>query len=140
MHAANMTVASKTPPSERRPCPARRHQAHRPEAGRNDKSEGLVNAATPHSRPKPSHGLSSSASSITSVSQKIKASNKAARLVSHTQRVHQKMTEGNSTQVQAVHTATFSLKQRLPIRKMGTHVNPEHMLLMLSRTNADPRL
>src|SRR5580698_6994778 len=132
MHAKNMTAANTTPPSDGRPRLARLHHAHNPEAGRNDNSDGLVNAATPHSKPKPTHSFRSSASSITKVSQKITASNSAARLVSHTQRVHQKTIGGNNAHVQAVHTATLSLKHRLPIRKIGTQVSAENTLLILS--------
>ena len=65
------------------------------------------------------------------------ASNRAARLVSHTQRVHQYMTAGSKAQSQAVQTATVSSKHRLPIRKMGMQVSAEKTLLMPSKTNAD---
>ena len=75
-----------------------------------------------------------------SVSQKITASNSAARLVSHTQRVHQKMTDGSRAHVHADHTATLSSKHLLAIRNIGMQVSAEKTLLRLSRTKAEARL
>ena len=90
----------------------------------------LVSAATPQSKPNCSQGFNPSFSSIVSVNQKITASNSAARLVSQTQRVHQKITEGNSAHVQALQTATFSLKHLFAMRKIGMQVSAEKILLM----------
>src|SRR5580658_8004829 len=110
MQAAKMIEARITPVSERLPSLARWYQIHKPETGRNDSRAVLVSAATPQSKPNCSQGFNPSVSSIVSVNQKITATNSAARLVSQTQRVHQKITAGSSTQVQELHTATFSLK------------------------------
>src|SRR5208283_5961444 len=99
-HAAKMTDARTTPPSERLPSLARWYQAHKPETGRKDNSAVLVSAAAPHSKPNRSHNLSPSFWPISSVRWKITASNSAARLVSHTQCVHQKLKGGSSAQVQ----------------------------------------
>src|SRR5580704_4423286 len=131
------TDASTTPPSERLPRFQRRCQGHNPETGRKASREVLVRALTPHSNPNHSHGFHPSFSSSSRVSQKITASSRAARLVSHTQRVHQYMTDGSKAQSHEVQTATFSLKQRLAIRKIGMQVSAEKTLLMLSRTNAE---
>src|SRR5207248_981245 len=114
------------------------YTAHNPEAGRNASREVLVSPATPQSTPKPIHGTIPSSSSILSVSQKLKASRSAARLVSQTHRVHQYITDGSNAQAQAVQTATFSLKHFRAIRKVGMHVSAEKILLMESRMNADP--
>src|ERR1700674_5715357 len=135
-----MTDARITPPNERLPSLARWYQTHNPETGRKDSRAVLVSAAMPHSKPNCSHDFVPSVSSISSVSQKIIASSSAARLVSHTQRVHQKMTEGSRAQVQAVHTATFSSKHLFAIRKIGMQVSAEKILLRLRRTQAEARL
>src|SRR5580693_3304944 len=137
IHAAKMIEARITPPRDFLPSFARWYQAHKPDAGRNDNRAVLVSAATPHSRPNCSHGFNPSFSSIVSVNQKITASNSAARLVSQTQRVHQKITEGSSTHVQELHTATFSSKHLFAIRKIGMQVSAEKILLMLRRTRAE---
>src|SRR5437899_9712555 len=136
MHKRNKADASTTPLKDGLPRLNRRYQAHTPETGRNESSALLVSAATPQSRPNCSHGRSPSLSSISRASEKIAASKSAARLVSHTQRVHQNITDGSSTQAQAVHTATFSLKHRLAIRKIGMQVSAEKKLWMLSKTSA----
>ena len=73
-----------TPASDALPLFEERYQAHSPEAGRNESSEVLVKAATPHSMPNAIHGVTPVRSSISSVRQKISASRNAARLVSHT--------------------------------------------------------
>src|ERR1700720_4553097 len=127
MQTMNTIEASTTPANERWPRFHRRYHAHNPDTGRNDSNAELVSAATPQSAPNSSHGLSPSFSSMVRVSQKIIVSNRAARLVSHTQRVHQYMTDGNRAQVQDVHTATFSLKHRFAIRKIGIQVRAEKM-------------
>src|ERR1700736_2259698 len=140
MHAMNTSDAAPTPASERWPRLMRRYQAHSPDAGRNASREVLARPATPHSSPNSSQGRSPWRSSSSRVSQKISASSSAARLVSHTQRVHQYMTNGVSAHSQAVHTATFSLKHRLAIRKMGAQVSAEKRLLIVSRTSAEARV
>src|ERR1700733_13433567 len=139
IHAAKMIAASMTPPSERLPSLARWYQTHNPETGRKESKAVLVSPATPHSKPNCSQDLGPSSASMVSVRKKITASSSAARLVSHTQRVHQKITDGSSAQVQAVHTATFSWKHLFAIRKIGTQVRAEKMLLMLSRTRSETR-
>jgi hypothetical protein len=115
----------------------RRYQTHSPDAGRNESREVFVKAEIPQSRPNSSHGFHPLRSSKSRVSQKISASRSAAKLVSQTQRVHQYITEGNNAQVHEVQTATFSLKHRFAIRKIGTQVNAEKKLLMESSTSAD---
>src|SRR6267154_4087380 len=120
MAATKKAEAKTTPPKERFPLFDRRHHAHSPDAGRNDSNETFVSAATPQSTPNPIHGVGPSKSSSFRVSQKIKASSSAARLVSHTQRVDQYITEGKSAQVHAVQTETFSLKHFFAIKKIGT--------------------
>src|ERR1700733_3741739 len=112
MQARKIIEASITPPNERFLFVQRRCQAHKPEAGRNARREVLVRAAKPQSTPNSIHGKGPSRSSKVRASQKIKVNRNAARLVSHTQRVHQYMTKGSSAQSQAVHTATFLLKHR----------------------------
>src|ERR1022692_3643031 len=89
MQAAKTRDASTTPVNDGFPPCARRYQAHSPETGRNARSTVLFSAAIPHSRPKNSHGLRPSRSSMVSASQKITANNSADKLVSQTQRVHQ---------------------------------------------------
>src|SRR5713226_1644364 len=114
-----------TPTSDGLPFFQRRYQAHKPDAGRNETREVLVSAATPQSRPKAIHGFAPSISSSCRVSQKMTAKSRAARLVSHTQRVHQYITDGSRAHDQAVHIATLSLKHFRAIRKIGTQVRAE---------------
>jgi len=137
MVAEKKIVASTTRESDLRRSFARRYHAHSPDAGRNESREVLVNAPTPHSRPNPIQGPVPSASSSRNVSQKITVRSSAARLVSHTHRVDQNITDGRTAHIHAVHTATFSLKHFRAIRKIGIEVNAENRLLMLSRVNAD---
>src|SRR5258708_18256370 len=137
MQAKNKTEASTTPANDGLPRLARRYQAHNPEAGRNASSTVLLRAVIPQSTPNSSQGLRPSRSSRASVSQKIVAINRADRLVSHTQRVHQYITCGSSVQVQAAPMATFSEKIQRAVRKIGMHVSAEKRLLRLSNTNAD---
>src|SRR6478609_11734861 len=94
MQKANASDASTIPASELLPRFHRRYHTHNPEAGRNASREVLVSPAIPHRNPNSNQGLSPFRSSRSSASQKISASRKAARLVSHTQRVHQYMTGG----------------------------------------------
>src|SRR3954470_14217511 len=126
-----------TPAKDRFPVLHRRYHGHNPDAGRNVTSEVLVSTATPQSRPNAIHGVAPSKFSNSNASQKIIASKNAARLVSHTQRVDQYMIVGNSAQPHALHTATFSLKHLRAIRKIGTHVNAEKILLIVRRMNAE---
>src|SRR5271155_3367130 len=140
MQATKMNDATRIPPSERLSSLARWYQTHSPETGRNDNRVVLVSAATPQSKPNCSHGFNSSFSSIVSVSQKIAASNSAARLVSQIQRVHQKITDGSRAQVQELQTATLSLKHFFAIRKIGMQVSAEKILLMVKRSMAEVRL
>src|SRR6266700_3052920 len=118
----------------------RRYHAHSPDAGRNASREVLVNAATPHKIPYAIHGFAPRDSSSCRVSQKRTTRISAARLVSHTQRVHQYITEGKSAHSHAVHTATFSAKHFLAIRKMGIQVSAEKALFRLSRISAEVRV
>src|SRR5581483_7001963 len=137
MHATQTSDARTMPAKEDFPRFHRRHQTHSPEAGRNESREVLVNAEMPHSSPNSSHGFHPSLSSKSSVSQKITARRRAARLVSHTQRVHQYITEGSNAHVHDVQTATFSLKHLFAMRKIGIQVSAEKKLLIESKTNAD---
>src|SRR5262249_48627947 len=137
MVAAKNKDERATPGSEAKPFCCRRYHAQSPEAGRNPSREVLVNAAIPHNIPYTIHGFAPLTSSSLRVSQKRIASSNAARLVSHTQRVHQYMTDGNSAQSQAVHTAIFSSKHFLAIKKIGTQVRAENKLLILSKISAD---
>src|ERR1700680_3189762 len=135
--ATKKTDASATPVNDGFPAFHRRYQAHNPDAGKNEISEVLVSAATPHSKPNPIHGVRRLSSSSSRVNQKITASNKAARLVSHTQRVDQYITIGNNAQPHAPHIATFPLKHFRAIRKIGMHVSAEKTLLIVSKINAE---
>src|SRR5436305_7153952 len=130
MVAAKKIEASTTPRIDFFLCFERRYQSHNPDTGRNESSETLVSAATPQSTPNPIHGAVPSRSSILSVSQKISASSSAARLVSHTHRVDQYITDGSSAHVHAVHNVTFSLKLFFSIMKYGIHVNDEERIVM----------
>src|SRR5579863_447545 len=94
IHTAKMIEARIIPARDRFPSLARWYQTHNPETGRNDNNVVLVSAATPQSKPNCSQGFNPSFSSMVNVNQKITASNSAARLVSQTHRVHQKITEG----------------------------------------------
>src|SRR5882724_1158452 len=125
MQAKNMIEATAIPPTDRLPLFARRYHAHNPEAGKKASMEGFVSAAIPHSRPNSSQGRRPSRSFSSSVSQKIIASSNAARLVS---------------QNHDAHTATFSLKQRRAIKKMGMQVSAEKILFNISRASADDRV
>src|ERR1700757_5062980 len=136
MAATKKAEAKPTPPKDPFPLFDRRYHAHNPEAGRNESNETFVSAATPQSTPNPIHGVGPFKSSSFRVSQKIKASSNAARLVSHTQRVDQYITEGNSAHVQADQTATFSLKHLREIKKIGSEVKAEKTLLILSKISA----
>src|SRR5271170_1169192 len=140
MQAAKTRDERMTPPSERLPILTRWYQTHNQETGRNANSAVLVSAATPQSKPNCNQGFNPSFSSIVSVSQKTTASSSAARLVSHTQRVHQKITVGSSAQVHELHTATLSSKHLFAIRKIGMQVRAEKMLLRLRRTMEEVRL
>src|ERR1700690_313774 len=137
MVAAKNSEASATPASDDLPLFDDRYQAHNPDAGRNESREVLVNAATPQSIPNAIHGITPARSSISIVSQKITASSSAARLVSHTARVHQNMAKGSSAHIQEVQTATFSLKHRLAMRKIGMQVSAEQRLLKVRRISAE---
>src|SRR5450432_625060 len=137
MHAKKMADASATPANDRLPRFARRIHAHRPAAGRNDNREVLLSAVMPHSSPNSSHGSQPSRSCKVRASKKVEASSSAARLVSQIERVHQNRTFGSRAHAQAEPTATFSEKIRLAIRKIGTHVSAEKMLLIVSSMNAD---
>src|SRR6267154_1715753 len=137
MQATNTSAASTTPVMEGLSRFARRYHAHNPAAGRNASREVLVRPAIPHSSPNCSHEVNPFLSSRSRVSQKMRASSSAARLVSHTQRVHQYMTGGNTAQSQAVQTASFSLKHFLAIRKIGMQVSAEKRLLRPRRTIAE---
>src|SRR5579859_1912708 len=137
MQTKKTTEASTTPPNDDLPCLERRYHAHSPAAGRNESREVLFRATIPHNRPNSSHGSRPSRSSIVSASQKMEASSKAERLVSHTARVHQNMTFGSKAQDQADQTPTCSENIRRPIRKIGMHVSAENTLFSASSTNAD---
>src|SRR5271165_2838365 len=137
MQATNANADSATPASDCLPRFRRRYHAHKPEAGRNASREVLASAAIPQSSPNWIHGTNPSLSSRSSVSQKTSASSNAARLVSHTQRVHQYITGGIIAHSQPVQTASFSSKHRLAIRKMGIQVSAEKKLLMLRSTSAE---
>src|SRR5947209_18966156 len=103
MVAQKKRDASTTPARDGFPSFFRRYQAHNPATGKKARSEEFVNAATPQSRPNAIQGIPPLSSSISSVSQKINASNRAARLVSHTQRAHQYITVGRSAHPHALH-------------------------------------
>src|SRR5579862_1251273 len=137
MQATNIRADNATPISEDLPHFQRRYHTHSPEAGRKASREVLARAAIPQSMPKRTHGNSPSFCSRSSVSQKRIASSNAARLVSHTQRVHQYITGGITAQSQPVQTASFSSKHLLAIRKMGMQVSAENRLLMVRSANAD---
>src|ERR1700730_6122977 len=119
MHAKKTTDASTTPATDRLPRLARRYHAHNPAAGRNDNREVLLNAVTPQSNPNWSQGIQPSRSSRVRASHTIVVSSSAARLVSHTARVHQKMMLGSRAHAHAEPTATFSENIRRAIRKIG---------------------
>src|SRR5258708_4754409 len=137
MQAKKTADANTTPAADLLPRFARRCHAHNPAAGRNDSREVLLSAMMLHISPNSSHGSQPSRSSKVRVSQKMVASKSAARLVSHTERVHQNMTFGSRAHAQAEPTATFSEKIRLAIRKIGTQVSAEKILLIVSNTNAE---
>src|SRR5271166_3908825 len=137
MQTANTMDAITTPPRGRFPAFARRYQAHNPATGKNESREVLFSAAMPQSKPNQIHGNGPSRSSSVSTSQKIVARSSADRLVSHTQRVHQKITFGSSAHAHADPTATFSEKIRRAIRKIGTQVRAENKLFSASSTKAD---
>src|SRR5579872_1730460 len=139
MQAMKTRDATVTPNKDGLPRLARWYQAQSPEAGRKAISTVLFSAAIAHRRPKSIHGFMPSRSSMVRVSQKIMATSRAEKLVSHTQRVHQYITWGSSAQVHAEPTATFSLKILRAIRKIGMQVRAEKMLLMVSRMNAEDR-
>src|ERR1700745_3303739 len=113
MQAKKMIEANAIPPTDRLPLFGPRYQTHNPEAGKNASMDVFVSAAIPHRRPNSSQGRRPSRSSNATVSQKMIASSRAARLVSQTQRVANP--EGSSAQNHDAHTATFSLKQRRAI-------------------------
>src|SRR5579864_1559755 len=133
MQAQKTTEARTTPANDGRPRLERRYQAHITEAGRNDKSTVLFNATMPHRSPNSSHGTRPSRSSSVSAIHKMVVSSNADKLVSHTQRVHQKITLGSRAQAQAEPTATFSEKTRRAIKNIGIQVSAEKRLLILSR-------
>src|SRR5215468_3713113 len=135
MQARNMIEASAIPANDRLPRLARWYQAHNTQAGKNASMEVFVSAAIPQSSPSSSQGCRPSRCSNSSVRKKIVASSRAARLVSQTQRVANP--EGMSAHNHEAHTATFSLKHRRAIRKMGMHVSAEKMPFKISRTSAD---
>src|SRR5438270_10362261 len=125
------------PANERLPRFQRRYQIHRPDAGRNERRDELVSAATPQSRPNPTQGIRPSSSSNFKASQKIAASSSAARLVSQTQRTLQYITVGSKAHAHALNTATFSLKHFRATKKIGMQVSAEKRLLIASKINAD---
>src|SRR5215813_4130918 len=129
--------ANTMPASERLPAFRLRYQIQRPDTGKNASSDVLVSADTPQSIPNASHGLQPSRSSMSRVSQKINASRNAARLVSQTQRVHQYITDGNNAHSHPLHTASFSPKLFLAMKKIGTQVSAEDRLLIDNKTMAD---
>src|SRR5204863_4391824 len=112
-------------------------QIHNPEAGRKASNDGLVSAVMLQITANASQGFRPSLSFITSDNQNSTAISRAARLVSHTQRVDQYIIEGRSAQVHALHTATRSLKHRFAVKKMGMQVSAEKMQLMVNKINAD---
>src|SRR5246127_5446503 len=138
MQAKNMIEAAATPPSDRLPRFARRYHTHNPEVGKNDNMEVLVSVAIPHSSPNSNQGHRPSCSSTSSVSQKMIASSNAARLVSQTHRVAKP--DGSSAQNHDAHTAIFSSKHRLAIKKMGTQVSAEKILFNISSASAEDRV
>src|SRR5438552_2744775 len=138
MHAKKMIEANAIPPTDRLPLFARRYHAHNPEAGKKASMEGFVSAAPPHRKPNSSQERRPSPPSNSSVSQKIIASSNAARLVSQTQRVAKP--DGSSAQNHDAHTATFSLKHRRAIKKMGMQVSAEKILFNISSASADDRV
>src|SRR5262249_24686141 len=91
----------------------------------------------PHSRPNTIQDFVPSVSSSCNVNQKITARISAVRLVSHTQRVHQYITEGKSAHSQVVPTATFSLKHFRAIKKSRMQVSAENKLFMPRRIRAE---
>src|SRR6266404_9267336 len=140
MVAAKNRAASAKPPIDDLPLFHRRYHAHNPDAGTNERREELVRAATPQRSPNAIHSLTPSRSSRVSASHKISDSSSAARLVSQTQRDPQYITVGNSAHAQLAQTATFSPKHFRAIRKIGTQVRAEKMLLMMSRISAEVRV
>src|SRR6266566_2086564 len=138
MQARNMIEAAARPTTDRLPSFDRRYNTQSPEASKNANMEGFVRAAIPHSRPNSIQGRMPSRSSSWSVSQKMIASSNAARLVSQTHRVAKP--DGSSAQNHDAHTATFSLKQRRAIKKMGMQVSAEKILFNISRASADDRV
>ena len=117
-----------------------RYQTHNPDAGKKLNREVLTNAAIPHSSPQQAQTVNRSLSSRVSVSQKIRANSNAARLVSQTQRVHQKITGGRTAHAQALHFAMRLSKHRRAIKKIGKQVSAENKLLMHNMTIADARV
>src|SRR5258708_1641688 len=115
----NVSDATTIPVSEVLPRFQRRCHVHSPEAGRNASREVLVRPAIAHNSPNSSQGPTPSRSSKSRVSQKITARSSAARLVSHTHRVHQYITGGITAHSQPLQIASLSLKHRLAIRNMG---------------------
>ena len=88
-------------------------------------------------QPEPNPRTSPSLSSRSSVSQKTSASSNAARLVSHTQRVHQYITGGITAQSQAVQTASFFVETSLGDQKNRNTSQRGKKLLMPSSTSAE---
>src|SRR5579862_410810 len=78
--ATKMIAARTTPAKDFLPARPRLYHAYRPEAGRNERSDGLLRAATPHIRPKRSHDFTPSESSIEAAIQKIVVIRSAERL------------------------------------------------------------
>src|SRR5581483_6848074 len=139
-HATNTIDATATPATEVLRAFDRRYQAHNPAAGRNERREVLFSAAAAHSVPNSSHGRNPIRSSNVSAIQKMAANSNAERLVSQIQRVHQKITLGRRAHAHEDQMATFSEKILRAIRKIGTHVNAEQILLNDSSTIADDLL
>src|SRR5579859_4513604 len=137
MQVQNSADANTTTPSDRLPIFARWYQAHRPAAGRNASSDVPFSAIRPQSAPNSIHGSQPSRSSRVSASQITVAKSSADRLVSQITRVHQKITFGSRAHAHDDPMATFSEKMRRAIRKIGTHVSAEKMLLIVSNTNAE---
>src|SRR5579863_6154570 len=137
MQPKKTSDASTTPPNEVLPRLERRPHAHNPAGGKNASREVPFNAMMPHSNPNSNQGSHPSRSSSVSATQKISASSRADRLVSHTARVHQNITFGSSAQAHADHTATFSENTLRPIQKIGMQVSAEKRLFKASNTNAE---
>src|SRR6266498_626886 len=110
MVAKKTMEASTTPAKDGLPNFARRYQDHSPAPGRNANRDGLFSATMPQSRPKPNQGIHPSRSSMVRASQRITASSRADKVVSQTDRVHQKITLGSSAQAQVDAMATLCEK------------------------------